>query len=728
MRTRWYVLLGVVVLAVLLLGSGREASAHAVLRRSVPEANSELTASPPTMEIWFSEPIEAEFSGAELLDGNGNTIPTDAAISDSNDPYHLTIPLPPLEPGIYTLAWHNLSIADGHQWQGAIPFTILLPDGTRPDGTAANLDALSSDEQPSPGLVLARWLQLVGAMLLFGVPLFRIAVEREENTLPPHWYRRFYLVGVATMLIGVVLTLVLQSSTLGGTALIVNFLTKSRTGQLMLVRAGLSLLFAVAVVAPVRGTRYKNALLLVIAALVLFTFSFGSHAAAANGSVWAIAVDYIHLVGAAAWVGGLWCLPFALGAWRTTRAQKPPVEVLRRFSGMAFGLIALLAATGIFSSLVQIPDFNALVSTRYGQTLLVKLAVTAAVLLLAWRNRALLHGQVQKLYQAEGQQRLRRQLLLESSIVVVLIATVALLVQTTVPRTLPQDESFTESIVEADDLTIHLQVSPNHVGYNRFLVHLYHEDSTPIGDVQAVRLIFKYQNEEIGNTTAELTSVNRSIFETEGSYFSRPGDWMTSVYVRRRGMDDVLVNMPFQVEPAAPPTTPLGNPIPTIPPFILLGGAIVVLGGAAWFARSQIPPLWQRRWLYSSMVVVGIGLVVGIEGYIFQPAPELNPEPPATLENVAAGGALYATNCSGCHGENGLGNGPQAAGMVVPPANLVDHVPAHTNRGLYQFVQFGFPDAGMPAFGQTLSNDELWAIVHYIRAEYGQGEMPSTSP
>ncbi len=686
------------------------------------------TAAPDVMEIWFSEPIEADFSGAELMDGDGNTILIDNAIADPNDLYHLTIPLPPLEAGIYTVAWHNLSIADGHQWQGAIPFTILRPDGTRPDGSVAALDTLSSDEQPSPALVVARWLQLVGAMLLFGVPLFHLAIERDEATLPATWYRRFFIVGLLAMTLGLVLTLFLQSATLGGNALIGNFLTKSRTGQLMLARAGLVGVLTIVLAVPLRDARQRSTILLIVAALLLFTSSVGSHAAAANGSAWAIGIDYFHLLAAATWVGGLWLLPFLVSTWHGVRDPKMRIAVIRRFSAVAFGAIGVLAVTGVFSSLVQIPDLNALLSTHYGQTLLVKLGVTTVALVVAWRNRTLLQGQAQKLYHADGQQRLRRQLLVESGVVVVLIATVALLVQTTVPRTLPQDESYTESIVRGNDLQIHLQVSPNRVGYNRYLIHLYHADSSPIGEVQAVRLMFKYQNEEIGNTTAELTAVNRSIYELEGSYFSRPGDWLASVYVRRLGMDDVLVDVPFQVEPATPPTTAWGNPIPSVPPFTVLGGMMGVLGVAAVLARPRISPQWQRRWLYSSMMVVGLGLVISIEGFIFRPITEANPEPPASLENVAVGGSLYNANCVACNGENGLGNGPQAATMRIPPANLVDHVPAHTNRGLYQFLQFGFPEAGMPAFGETLSSGELWAIVHYIRAEFGRGEMPSTVP
>ena len=37
---------------------------------------------------------------------------------------------------------------------------------------------------------------------------------------------------------------------------------------------------------------------------------------------------------------------------------------------------------------------------------------------------------------------------------------------------------------------------------------------------------------------------------------------------------------------------------------------------------------------------------------------------------ISQGAALYQANCAACHGSTGEGNGPAAAGMAPPPANL----------------------------------------------------------
>ncbi len=163
------------VLAATLLVTGN-ALAHALLRRSLPVANSELLQSPEKIVMWFSEPLEAGFSSARLLTTTGEEIPLGPAELDPNDLTHITVPLRQLSPGIYTVAWKTLSRTDGHEWYGSFPFTVLSPDGTRPDGTAAVLDLENRSKLPTPFQTFSRWLALMGGILFLSVPLFYIFV------------------------------------------------------------------------------------------------------------------------------------------------------------------------------------------------------------------------------------------------------------------------------------------------------------------------------------------------------------------------------------------------------------------------------------------------------------------------------------------------------------------------------------------------------------------------
>ena len=151
---------------------------------------------------------------------------------------------------------------------------------------------------------------------------------------------------------------------------------------------------------------------------------------------------------------------------------------------------------------------------------------------------------------------------------------VALLVQTPIPRPVstaaPSPTTYFETILTADDLTIHLQISPNQVGENRYTAHLYHADNSAIGEVQLVRLTLVHQSGELGQSTLELAPQGGDLFSATGAYQNRSGPWDLSLYVRRRGLDDSLVSTVVTVpEVAVVVTTPIRqtwqNPLPALP-------------------------------------------------------------------------------------------------------------------------------------------------------------------
>jgi len=201
--------------------------AHALLVRSLPEANAELAQPPTTIELWFSEPLEAGFSRARLLNSRGEEVPTGAASLDPSDATHMSLPLGQLGPGVYTVAWQTLSAVDGHEWYGSFPFTVLNPDGSRPGGEAAAVGGGQRGELPSAGEVASRWLALLGGALFFGTSLFQtIVVPASRQADATHPARlaahardlalRAVWVAVLAVALGSWLQIVLQALRLGG--------------------------------------------------------------------------------------------------------------------------------------------------------------------------------------------------------------------------------------------------------------------------------------------------------------------------------------------------------------------------------------------------------------------------------------------------------------------------------------------------------------------------------
>ena len=111
-----------VLTAAVALGSPA-ARAHAFLDHASPSVGSTVPAAPAAVTLWFTQQLEPAFTTAQVSDKSGNNVGSGNAQVDPNDPTELRVPLKPLPPGTYTVAWHALSI-DTHTTTGHFTFTV----------------------------------------------------------------------------------------------------------------------------------------------------------------------------------------------------------------------------------------------------------------------------------------------------------------------------------------------------------------------------------------------------------------------------------------------------------------------------------------------------------------------------------------------------------------------------------------------------------------------------
>jgi mono/diheme cytochrome c family protein len=88
-----------------------------------------------------------------------------------------------------------------------------------------------------------------------------------------------------------------------------------------------------------------------------------------------------------------------------------------------------------------------------------------------------------------------------------------------------------------------------------------------------------------------------------------------------------------------------------------------------------------------------------------------------TADSIEQGRLLYQQHCSSCHGPTGGGDGPLADSLDPPPANLRVHLVSgiHTDAQIFDWITNGFPNSAMPAFGDTLAEQDRWHVVNFIR-------------
>lgn len=91
-----------------------------------------------------------------------------------------------------------------------------------------------------------------------------------------------------------------------------------------------------------------------------------------------------------------------------------------------------------------------------------------------------------------------------------------------------------------------------------------------------------------------------------------------------------------------------------------------------------------------------------------------------THQVLETGEQLYTSYCASCHGESGHGNGPAASSLDTNPANIAafSRMPMANDAYLYWTIaEGGAPvDSAMPAFKDSLEEEEIWSLISYLRA------------
>ncbi len=93
---------------------------------------------------------------------------------------------------------------------------------------------------------------------------------------------------------------------------------------------------------------------------------------------------------------------------------------------------------------------------------------------------------------------------------------------------------------------------------------------------------------------------------------------------------------------------------------------------------------------------------------------------PKTDKNIQEGGKLYETNCAQCHGVKGYGDGPAGKALNPPPSDLASIVQMPmmaTDPYLFWTISEGGKElqTAMPPFKDSLSTDDRWKIILYLR-------------
>ncbi len=440
------------ILVMLTLGSLMPVTvaAHASLLQTDPPPNSTLDHVPDLVTLHFDSPLQPGYSKVTVFDASQKPVTTSANPASGTDPSVLTIGLPKLPTGVYSVLWQILS-ADGHPVRGAYVFTIALPGDPPPAPVASvpDIAGISTSNRPPFLAVLLRGLRYGGiAALVGGIGIFLFTILPALKGLPEeeaHRLRRtldqrmqrwlFIALGVA--LGAHLFSLIVEVATINAVTLgealqwsRITDLVKNTTygavwrmegilllalgewlvllpamGRMSLPRRPVGIIAHPGRVTAAAAEATETAeteeaapaprwgwSIAFIGGLVLLLISvFGGHAIDVKAHpALAMLADWGHLTAMSLWFGGLilvvGLVPPMLHGTTGATQRQAMAAIIGRFSQLGLISMAVLTVTGIYAVTVHTTR-DTIGTTTYGLVVIGKVALVACIVLVAALNR-----------------------------------------------------------------------------------------------------------------------------------------------------------------------------------------------------------------------------------------------------------------------------------------------------------------------------------------------------
>jgi copper transport protein len=396
--------------------------AHQRLVGTSPAGGGTEATAPRELRLRFYEPVQLSFTRLDLIGPQGAPVALGTPQVPADSATILMVPITgPLQAGEYLVQWSTAS-RDGHPVRGEYRFTIAegAPGLAAPEpAPAGEFGAVAAPGQPDPpaahhvraggpgafqadaaAYVAIRWLNFIAILGFIGAVAFRLLVLRRaarRYSAPAVVADTVRCAGTAGLLFAVLAVLVAggrlyaQSVAMHGAAdaldveRVTAMLARTVWGwgwQLQVAAAALGVpLFA----AARRDSAGAWAGAAVAALALALTPALSGHAAAMSGGLGALAIatDLLHVLGAGSWVGTLLLvmvagIPAALRA-EPGRRGDDVATLVRAFSPVALMAAGLLVLSGVTAVFIHSSSLAALLESRYGTVLLLKLAVFAGV-------------------------------------------------------------------------------------------------------------------------------------------------------------------------------------------------------------------------------------------------------------------------------------------------------------------------------------------------------------
>ena len=319
---------------------------------------------PGSVDLVFSEPVTPAGRGISVYGPDGTLAQDGPPRADGQ---HLRVTLAGNAQGTYAVIW-TVVASDTHPSRGEFTFNVGHASPVRAPGLGAGDLGLVSPI----GLALqalGRWLHFAGYALGFGASIYCLFIAHDLRSL------RLAGAGVALLLVAEPLALLAQtasldpSQTLNGDAL--TSALASPFGRVLGLRLAAALLLW-ALLGALRQAPWLRWSVPVLGVALALVDATAAHAISALPQPLGLGLNALHVFAMGTWVGGLAAFSIAPSGG---------------FGRVALWSAGLLVLSGVALALLHLGQWRDLVSTGYGEGLLVKGPLVAAALYLARLGR-----------------------------------------------------------------------------------------------------------------------------------------------------------------------------------------------------------------------------------------------------------------------------------------------------------------------------------------------------
>ena len=589
-------------------------SAHPFTEETIPNLTSNAPVGTTEVIVFFSEPVDINFSELKVFDANGDQI-------DNKDTKYyegelsLIVTTPPLEDGVFTVSTKVLSKVDGHLVPDAFLFAI---------GNVIIDPSLFDKEKPSELVYLpeagARFPGLVGQTIVLGAVIASLIIwgtqnkqsikEELEKIEILHHGKFMSITGIGLGLVFVSDFLMIAVQTI-----------RLETSPLLAIQTDFGNIWLIRMIITIillgiwfwldrkKNLSKKNQIPMLVASLVLIaTTSLIGHGAA-SGEMPALVLDYIHNLVAAIWIGGIFYFAFTLlpifSHLKESSREKLSLVMIPRFSIAFIIAIGIVVITGPTLMWFIESDIGLITESTYGQLIILKIVIASIMITLGGFFQFKVQRNAEKNFKSgkiSVHKKLKKTLKADVVLGVIILGVVALLTNGTLPAGEIQKVDAQEivygfrTIEFTENVKFDINISPFSSGANTILVKTSDFEGKPLQDSNQLKVKLSNPSKNISSIEVPMELIKQSEdrpTEFQGELtFGFSGEWLVEIESQRTDNANESKILDLLVKPrlANIQTQIVEYELPedAKPLFPLYDGK-----DSIWISDASAPRLWQ---------------------------------------------------------------------------------------------------------------------------------------